>query len=142
MVNEIQEVAAEICDDKDKLSRFLRFMAEETIRIVTDDTPQSEGAKTGQDIAQMWDVEVQPAVSAKSGTDVSVDKLEQEMARFMQQVDGWFSRAEQIADMKYMQLDEVELTVEINGEGKVSLFGAGAKVGGKKGITLRFKRRS
>jgi len=77
----------------------------------------------------------------QDSAEVSISKLEQEMSRFMQGIDGLFSRAEQQADMKYMQLDEIELAVEINGEGQVSLFGAGAKVGGKQGITLRFKRR-
>jgi hypothetical protein len=39
-----------------------------------------------------------------------------------------------------MHLDEIELSVEINGEGKVSLIGSGAKAGGKGAITLKFKR--
>jgi hypothetical protein len=39
-----------------------------------------------------------------------------------------------------MQLDEIELSVEINGEGQVSLIGTGTKVGGKGAIKLKFKR--
>ena len=37
-------------------------------------------------------------------------------------------------------LDEIELSVEINGEGKISLLGNGAKAGGKGAIKLKFKR--
>ncbi len=40
-----------------------------------------------------------------------------------------------------MRLDEVELSVEINGEGQVSLFGVGGKAGGKGGMTFKFKRK-
>ena len=39
-----------------------------------------------------------------------------------------------------LELDEVELAVEVNGEGKVSILGTGGKAGGKGGITLKFKR--
>ena len=37
-------------------------------------------------------------------------------------------------------LDEIELSVEINGEGKISLLGNGAQAGGKGAIKLKFKR--
>ena len=50
-----------------------------------------------------------------------------------------FSQAEQLRTG--MQLDEIELSVEINSEGKVSLFGIGGKAGGKGAMTLKFKRR-
>ncbi|MGI8932655.1 hypothetical protein [Leptolyngbya sp. BC1307] len=39
-----------------------------------------------------------------------------------------------------LQLNEVELSVEINAEGKVSLIGSGGKFGSKGGITLKFVR--
>ena len=40
-----------------------------------------------------------------------------------------------------MQLDEVELSVEINGEGEIGLLGmAGVKAGGKGAMTFKFKR--
>ncbi|MDJ0697752.1 hypothetical protein [Mastigocoleus sp. MO_188.B34] len=41
-----------------------------------------------------------------------------------------------------MQLDEVELSVEINGEGQISLFGiGGVKAGGRGAMTFTFKRK-
>ncbi|MEO0827439.1 MAG: hypothetical protein AAFW84_29740 [Cyanobacteria bacterium J06635_15] len=39
-----------------------------------------------------------------------------------------------------LQLDEVELSVEINAEGQVSLVGNGGKLGNTGGITLKFVR--
>jgi hypothetical protein len=39
-----------------------------------------------------------------------------------------------------MQLDEIELSVEINGEGQMSILGTGGKAGGKGAIKLKFKR--
>ncbi len=40
-----------------------------------------------------------------------------------------------------LQLNEVELSVEINAEGKVSLIGTGGSLGSKGGMTLKFVRR-
>lgn len=114
---------------------------DDTIRIVTDDAPQllaPDGSKIGIDRGGHWDVEVQPEAPAKKVAEVKVEKLEQEMASFLQVVDRLFSRAEQ--KKSEMQLDEIELSVEINGEGQVSLLGTGAKTGGKGAIKLKFKR--
>lgn len=35
---------------------------------------------------------------------------------------------------------ELELSVEVNGEGQLSLLGSGTKVGGSGALTLKFKR--
>ncbi|AKG22378.1 Pepco domain-containing protein [Calothrix sp. 336/3] len=71
---------------------------------------------------------------------VEVTKLKQEMRGFLQAMREMLDEAEQPAGK--MQLDEVELSVEINGEGQISLFGlGGGKAGGKGGMTFKFKRR-
>lgn len=41
-----------------------------------------------------------------------------------------------------LQLEEVELSVEINGEGQVSILGNSGKLGNKGAIKLKFKRAS
>ncbi len=106
-------------------------MPEETISIITDEPPVAE--------TRSW--EAPSDTLSRHKRDISVDKLEQEMARFVQVVGRLFNRAEQEANKKPgMQLDEIEVTVEINSEGQMSLLGTGAKVGGKGGITLKFKR--
>ncbi len=70
---------------------------------------------------------------------VEVDKLKREMKGFLQAMREMLDEAEP-PDSK-MRLDEVELSVEINGEGQVSLFGVGGKAGGKGGMTFKFKRK-
>jgi hypothetical protein len=72
---------------------------------------------------------------------VKVKKLEEEMGHLMQVVDRLFNRTQQQGNKKpAMQLDEIELSVEINGEGQMSILGTGGKAGGKGAIKLKFKR--
>ncbi|MGB3651282.1 MAG: hypothetical protein WBA41_08730 [Rivularia sp. (in: cyanobacteria)] len=71
---------------------------------------------------------------------VQVTKLKQEMKSFMQAMREMLDEAEE--PNSKMQLDEVELSVEINGEGQISLLGiGGGKAGGKGAMTFKFKRR-
>ncbi|BAY20365.1 hypothetical protein NIES2100_01060 [Calothrix sp. NIES-2100] len=71
---------------------------------------------------------------------VEVTKLKQEMKGFLQAMREMLDEAEE--PNSKMQLDEVELSVEINGEGQVSLFGlGGGKAGGKGAMTFKFKRK-
>lgn len=70
---------------------------------------------------------------------VEVTKLKQEMRGFLQAMREMLDEAEQ--PKSKMQLDEVELSVEVNGEGQISLFGiGGGKAGGKGAMTFKFKR--
>ncbi|MBF2015733.1 MAG: hypothetical protein IGS23_11125 [Rivularia sp. T60_A2020_040] len=71
---------------------------------------------------------------------VEVSKLKGEMSKFLQAMSETLDEAEN-ANSK-MQLDEVELSVEINGEGQISLLGiGGGKAGGKGAMTFKFKRK-
>ncbi len=113
-------------------------MPEETILIVTDDTAQMP-VDTRE--TRSWESPSEPPSRHKAAKEITVEKLEQEMTHFLQVVGRLFSRAEQEAARKPgMQLDEIELSVEISGEGKVMLVGTGAKAAGKGAITLKFKR--
>jgi len=121
----------------------------DTIWIITETseipvTEEPTGAKDGTgDAGGSLDQTQQPTsqtpVSRRRGVPVSAQKLKQEMAKFVQVVGEVFSQAEQLRTG--MQLDEIDLSVEINSEGKVSLFGVGGKAGGKGAMTLKFKRR-
>jgi hypothetical protein len=117
----------------------------DSIWIVTDDTPQikiPEGTRGGIPRGGDWGDETRE--TTKGTTDavkVSAQKLEQEMSHFLQVVGRLFSRAEQQAKVNSgMQLEEIELSVEISGEGEVKLIGSGAKASGKGAIKLTFKR--
>ncbi|NJK52107.1 MAG: hypothetical protein HC936_03485 [Leptolyngbyaceae cyanobacterium SU_3_3] len=48
---------------------------------------------------------------------------------------------DQASQQSGLLLDEVELSVEINAEGQVSIMGSGGKLGDKGAIKLKFKRR-
>ncbi|AFY36036.1 hypothetical protein [Calothrix sp. PCC 7507] len=119
----------------------------DSIWIVTDDTHQisiPDGTRGGISRGGDWGDETRESTGSKSVGDavkVSAQKLEQEMTHFLQVVGRLFSRAEQQAQVNSgMQLSEIELSVEISGEGEVKLIGNGAKAGGKGAIKLTFKR--
>ncbi|BAZ38140.1 hypothetical protein NIES4101_40750 [Calothrix sp. NIES-4101] len=122
-----------------------------SIWIVTDDIPQislPDGIKGGNNRSGGWGEETAPDTRGVETTvPVDAEKLEQEMSRFLSVVDKVFTRAEQETQAKPgkksgIQLDEIELSVEINGEGQVKLLGSGAKAGVKGGIKLTFRRKS
>jgi len=137
-------------------------MPDETIWIVTADTsdespnaPDSDGAKigahTGLDYGGFFDPQppneqtqkqAAKAVDSLRLHNVSIKKLEKELVDFMQTVDQMFSRADAEADMKAIELSEIELSVAINAEGSFSLVGLGAKVADTRTVLLRFKRKS
>ncbi|MFB2768397.1 hypothetical protein ACE1AT_03775 [Pelatocladus sp. BLCC-F211] len=119
----------------------------DTILIVTDETPQisiPDGTRGVIGRGDDWRDEIREATGSKGVGDtvkVSAQKLEQEMTNFLQIVGRLFSHAEQQAKVNSgMQLDEIELSVEITGEGQVKLIGSGAKAAAKGAIKLTFKR--
>ncbi|MBD2297667.1 hypothetical protein [Nostoc sp. FACHB-190] len=115
----------------------------DSILIVTDDVAPitiPDGTKGGINNPRGWGDEAKEPSSTKGdAVPVSAQKLEQNMTQFLQLVGRLFSRAEQQASSK-MQLEEIELSVEIGGEGEVKLIGSGAKASGKGAIKLTFKR--
>ncbi len=116
----------------------------ETIWVIVDETaqtPEENGSKDGTSPGNPWAKRVASAVGAPKAVEVSTQKLEAETSRFVQIVSRLFSHAEkQVNPQSGLKLDEIEVSVEINGEGEVKLLGTGGKVGTKGGIILRFKR--
>jgi len=109
------------------------------IPVIEEPTGSKDGGKDiGGRIGQPKQPIPKTGVSRRWGVPVSAQKLKHEMGKFVQVVGEVFSQAEQLRTR--MQLDEIELSVEINGEGQVSLFGIGGKTGGKGAMTLKFKR--
>lgn len=108
-------------------------MPDETIWIVTSDTltsdDSSDSSRSYREVAQ------------EKAVKVPVSELEQKMSRFLQSVGRIFRQAEQQTNrLSGIQLDEIELSVEISGEGEIKLIGTGGKAGGKGAIKLTFKR--
>lgn len=134
-------------------------MPDETIRIVTSNIPgespqvvTADGGKSLEmgglpflDMESPSNSSKQPKVPDATGEfrihNVSVETLEQEMAHLLAVVDRLLIRSEEKRDRKSkMELDEIELSVEINGQGQISIIGNGAAAGGKGSIKLKFKR--
>ena len=69
----------------------------------------------------------------------SAEELQASMGEFLEVMEESFARAERTESK--MRLEEIELSVEINGEGKVSLLGNGGKAGAKGAIKLKLKRK-
>jgi hypothetical protein len=116
----------------------------ETIWVIVDETPQTsqeDGARDGTSTGNPWIKKVTSAVGVTQAVKASTQKLEAEMSRFVGIVSKLFSHAEaQVSPQSGLQLDEIQVSVEINGEGEVKLLGTGGKAGTKGGITLKFKR--
>jgi hypothetical protein len=116
----------------------------ETLWVIVDETPQTpqeDGSRDATSPGNPWIKKVASAVGATKAVKVSTQKLEAEMSRFVQIVSRLFSHAEkQVNPQSGLKLDEIEVSVEINGEGEVKLLGTGGKAGTKGGITLKFKR--
>ena len=121
------------------------IVTEETSEISTNhQTSITRGARGGDDIGGRIGGETirepEPIGNTKR-QEVDVAQLKQKMQGFLQAMKEMLEEVDEAVNTK-IQLDEVELSVEINGEGQVSLLGVGGtKVGGKGGMTFKFKRK-
>ena len=98
------------------------------------------GARSSSDIGgRLGEQKSSPEVAATERSQVDVSKLKLEMKGFLKAMREMLDEAE--PPSAKVRLDEVELSVEINGEGQVSLFGVGGKAGGKGAMTFKFKRK-
>ncbi|NJL65575.1 MAG: hypothetical protein HC903_32085 [Methylacidiphilales bacterium] len=114
-------------------------MADDYIWIVTEDTQPAtnvEGARGRGGVVE----KAREFIYRFKEVKLPVAQVEQKMNEFLQLVGRLFKNVdEQIGFQSNMKLDEVELMVEISGEGEVKLV-AGGKAAGKGAITLKFKR--
>jgi len=95
------------------------------------------GARSSSDTGGKIGESAEVAATERSQVDVS--KLKLEMKGFLKAMREMLDEADPPGAK--IRLDEVELSVEINGEGQVSLFGIGGKAGGKGAMTFKFKRK-
>ena len=120
-------------------------MSEPSIWIVSEVEPSEPDETSGEKSARSTNpfsrtVERVSAATVRSFR-VSSSKLEEKMSEFLQVIERVFNSVEQnVNPSSGFHLDEVELSVEITGEGEVKLIGAGGKSGTKGAITLKFKR--
>ena len=116
----------------------------EKIGIITsieDEKLDNKGARNSEEIGGklVKKKEITAEIAGIKRTEVELEKLKAEMKGFISAMREILDEAD--PPNSQMRLEEVELSVEVNGEGKVSLLGIGGKAGGKGAMTLRFKRK-
>ena len=126
-------------------------MADQYIWVVTDAVPKDGLPGADRDVprgdrgndtpSNPFDEGTPTSPSGRSGIPVSVEKLEQGVTDFLDTMGRVLKQAQAKAqEIGGMELDQIELSVEVNGEGQLSLLGSGTKVGGSGALTLTFKR--
>lgn len=122
-------------------------MDSSTIWIVTDietsETVQVRpGERSSEDVGGGFGQRITEQVTTIVRQRVPLDAvaLKSQMTGLLKVVSDLFEQAEQKPNG--MVLDEVELSVEVNAEGQVSIMGSGGKLGSKGAITLKFKHTS
>ena len=109
---------------------------------VVEERVEVEGRRGGGDRGGGFSIpgrvfEAERSVVKRDRVSVSADKVKTQMKSMIAIVNDLFDDA---STRTGLQLDEVELSVEINAEGNVSLLGTGGKLGSKGGMTLKFVR--
>ncbi len=113
------------------------------IWLVTDveclpDLADGQGSRNSEDIgARFAAPESVPLISTRKRVPLDAAALKAQMDGLLQVVSGVFDQATRQTGL---QLDEVELAVETNAEGQVSILGNGGKLADKGAIKLKFKR--
>jgi hypothetical protein len=103
--------------------------------------PSYRIGKGGPTVGQSLPGITQMPTAGPRPVQVEQAKLERGMTQFLGTMGRVLSRAQAAApDLGNMVLDEIELAIEISGEGEVRLLGSGGKFGGKGTMTLKFKR--
>ena len=116
-------------------------LKEEMIWIVTEDIPEEIRNRQKSWRDEISTNETTSAKAVASSVAVNAKKLEQEMNHFLSVMGKVFNRAEkEAAPISGIHLEEIELSIEISGEGKIKLLGSGAKANSKGAIKLKFKR--
>lgn len=104
------------------------------------ETESESGRRTSDDIGGSWGSKVTETIAQvgkRKRVPIDAIALKAQMDGLLTIVGDVFSHADQQTNMT---LHEVELSVEINAEGQVSLVGNGGKLGNTGGITLKFVR--
>lgn len=100
-----------------------------------------EGRRSGQDVGGGFSpsrtIDAVRTVVKRQRVSLDANALKTQMEGLLAIINSLFDQA---TTQTGLQLNEVELSVEINAEGQVSLVGNGVKLGNTGGITLKFVR--
>lgn len=132
-MTEANKAQENIADDKELWIVTETEVVEESVEV---DGRRSGGDRGGGFELPRQVFEAERTVRSKR-TPVSANKVKTQMQDMISIVNDLFDDANA---QKGLQLNEVELSVEISAEGKVSLIGNGGTLASKGGITLKFVR--
>ena len=108
---------------------------------VVEEQAARDGSRSGVDIGGGFGfsgvVETLRSISHRKRVPLDAQALKSQMEGMLAIVNDLFSQSDTQTGLR---LDEVELSVEINAEGQLSLVGNGSKLGNKGGIILKFTR--
>jgi hypothetical protein len=137
-------------------------MSEDTVRIVTYEAVISPSKSDDSDGRRSLDVVIPAGVptfpsqelsqDASKSTDefiggfkvqeVPKEALQAGMNQLMDVVEQLMTQMDRRTDSSEIKLDEVELSVVVNGQGQFSLWGTGVTAGSTGAIKLKFKRQN
>lgn len=95
------------------------------IWIITDTIAEVESGKGGIDIGADYGTPIRDDRSSRQRSYISAEELQQNLGEFIEVVEVSFDRAE--SSQSGLQLEEIELSIEISSNGKVSLLGIGGE---------------
>ncbi|NET40835.1 hypothetical protein [Okeania sp. SIO2B3] len=112
-------------------------MKDKKIWIIADET---SGGKNSIDTGPDYDdLPAESPESSRKRFQVKAEDLKREMSEFLEVIEYVFDQTNR--ESSNVKLQEIELSVEINGEGQVTLFGIGGKAGSKGAIKLKLVRK-
>ena len=77
-----------------------------------------------------------------NGSIVSVNTLQENLAKLLNNIDESLANINEQKTKSGFKIDEIELSVGINGKGKVGILGMGAEAGSNASIKLKLKRQN
>ncbi|NEO54562.1 MAG: hypothetical protein F6K54_16610 [Okeania sp. SIO3B5] len=116
-------------------------MKDKKIWIIADETTsETSGKKHSIDTGGNYDdLPAESPESSRKRFQVKAEDLKREMSEFLEVIEYVFDQTDR--ESSNVNLKEIELSVEINGEGQVTLFGIGGKAGSKGAIKLKLVRK-
>jgi hypothetical protein len=106
-----------------------------------EETVEIEGRRSNEDVGGGFGepkvVETVKTLAKRKRISLDAQALKAQIGSMLAIMDDVFSEANARTGL---QLDEVELSVEINAEGQLSIMGNGGKLGNTGGMTLKFTR--
>ncbi|MEM1168535.1 MAG: hypothetical protein AAGJ08_05495 [Cyanobacteria bacterium P01_H01_bin.35] len=116
-------------------------MEDKKIWIIADETAsETSGAKKSVDTGGSYSNRSKESTeSDRKRFQVKAEDLKKQMSEFLEVIEDVFDQTDR--ESSNVKLQEIELSVEINGEGQVTLFGIGGKAGSKGAIKLKLVRK-